>query len=106
MRSPTRQQTSSPCVPRRAARCPSPARRALDRHPCGRAKPRTTVIGDAEGLLEPVRLLLTTILVWVRPRQDLVLENLLLATSSPFSAVPLELDHAPGFVRGTSCFGC
>jgi hypothetical protein len=64
------------------------------------------VIGDAEGVLELVRLLLTTILVWVRPGQDLVLENLLLRHQLAVLSRPLELDHAPGFVRGTSCFGC
>src|ERR671939_282677 len=35
-------------------------------------------IGDAEGVLELVRLVLTSVLAAVRPRQDLVLENLLL----------------------------
>ena len=44
----------------------------------GRAKPRTTVIGDAEGVLQLYWLLLTAVLAWVRPRHDLVLENLLL----------------------------
>ncbi|OLE97368.1 MAG: hypothetical protein AUG75_09150 [Cyanobacteria bacterium 13_1_20CM_4_61_6] len=31
-------------------------------------------IGDAEGVLELLWLLVTTVLAWVRPRQDLVLE--------------------------------
>src|ERR671933_2679208 len=35
-------------------------------------------IGDAEGVLELLWLLLTTVLAWVRPRHDLVLENVLL----------------------------
>src|SRR5919202_5444597 len=35
-------------------------------------------IGDAEGVLELLWLLLTAILTWMRPRQGLVLENLLL----------------------------
>ncbi len=35
-------------------------------------------IGDPEGVLELLWLLLTTVVAWVRPRQDLVLENLLL----------------------------
>ena len=35
-------------------------------------------IGDAEDVLELLWLLLTTVLAWVRPRQDLLLENLLL----------------------------
>jgi len=35
-------------------------------------------IGDAEGVLDLLWLLLTTVLAWLRPRQDLVLENLLL----------------------------
>src|ERR1700716_554988 len=49
-------------------------------HPagCGGAKRRTTVIGDAEGVLELVWLLLMSVLAWLRPRHDLVLENLLL----------------------------
>ena len=42
------------------------------------AKRRTGAIGDAEGVVELVWLLVTTVLVWVRPHQDLVLENLLL----------------------------
>src|SRR5437868_2653010 len=45
---------------------------------CGTAKARAPWIGDAEGVLELVWLLLTTVLAWVRPRHDLVLENLLL----------------------------
>ena len=36
------------------------------------------MIGDAEDMLELVWLLFATVLAWVRPRQDLVLENLLL----------------------------
>jgi len=36
------------------------------------------LIGDAEGMLELVWLLFVTVLAWVRPRHDLVLENLLL----------------------------
>ena len=35
-------------------------------------------IGDAEGVLELLWVLLTAVLAWARPRQDLVLENLLL----------------------------
>jgi hypothetical protein len=35
-------------------------------------------IGDAEGMLELLWVLLTAVLAWARPRQDLVLENLLL----------------------------
>jgi transposase InsO family protein len=35
-------------------------------------------IGDAEGVLELLWLLVTTVLAWARPRQGLVLENLLL----------------------------
>lgn len=35
-------------------------------------------IGAAEGVFELLSLLLTTVLAWVRPRQELVLENLLL----------------------------
>ena len=45
---------------------------------CGAAKPDTHEISDAEGVLELLWLVLTTMLAWVRPRQDLVLENLLL----------------------------
>ena len=45
---------------------------------CEAAKPQTGQIGDPEGVLELLWLLLTTVLVLVRPRQDLVLENLLL----------------------------
>jgi hypothetical protein len=35
-------------------------------------------IGDPEGMFEMLSLLLTVVLAWVRPRNDLVLENLLL----------------------------
>ena len=35
-------------------------------------------IGDPEDVLELLWLLLTTVLTWVRPRQDLMVENLLL----------------------------
>jgi len=45
---------------------------------CGAAEPRASEIGDAEGVLELLWLLLTTVLAWARPRQDLVAENLLL----------------------------
>ena len=42
------------------------------------AKPRAGSIGDAYGVLELLWLLVTTVQAWMRPRQDLVLENLLL----------------------------
>src|SRR6266704_1446098 len=45
---------------------------------CGTAKPRAPQIGDATGVLELVWLLFTILVAWLRPRQDLVLENLLL----------------------------
>ena len=45
---------------------------------CPAAKPRAAEIGDAKDVFELLWLLLTTILAWVRPRHDLVLENLLL----------------------------
>ena len=35
-------------------------------------------IGDAEGVLELLWLLVTAVLAWARPRQGLILENLLL----------------------------
>ena len=35
-------------------------------------------IGDAVSVFELLSLLLTAVLAWVRPRQDLVIENLLL----------------------------
>ena len=44
----------------------------------GRQNPIRTRISDAEDVLELFWLLLTTLLAWARPRQDLVLENLLL----------------------------
>jgi hypothetical protein len=43
---------------------------------CQRAKLARAEIGDAEGVLELLWLLLTAVLAWVRPRHDLVLENL------------------------------
>ncbi len=45
---------------------------------CRTAKPRPSVIGDAEGVLELLWLVLTAVLAWLRPRRDLVAENLLL----------------------------
>ena len=45
---------------------------------CGEAKRRAPKISDAEHVLELLRLLLTAVLAWVRPRPDLVLEHLLL----------------------------
>jgi putative transposase len=45
---------------------------------CPAAKPRAAEIGDAVGVLELLCLLLRTVLAALRPRQDLVLENLLL----------------------------
>src|SRR5438477_3722384 len=42
------------------------------------AKPEAHEISDAEGVLELLWLLSMTVLAWLRPRQDLVLENLLL----------------------------
>ena len=42
------------------------------------AKPRAGSIGDAYGVLELLWRLVTTVQAWMRPRQDLVLENLLL----------------------------
>src|ERR687885_86330 len=51
---------------------------ALRVHRCGAAKPDAQEISDAEGVLELLWLLLTAVLACVRPRQDLVLENLLL----------------------------
>src|SRR6266704_2202225 len=45
---------------------------------CGTAKPRAPQIGDAAGVLELVWLLFTIVVAWLRPRQDLVLETLLL----------------------------
>jgi putative transposase len=45
---------------------------------CGAAKRDAHEISDAEGVLELLWLLLTTVLAWARPRHDLVAENLLL----------------------------
>jgi hypothetical protein len=44
----------------------------------GRQNVTRTEISDAEGVLELLWLLLTTVLAWACPRHDLVLENLLL----------------------------
>jgi hypothetical protein len=41
------------------------------------------VIGDAEGVLELLWLLLTTLVAGVRPRQDLMVKNRSYATNSP-----------------------
>src|SRR5687768_7602974 len=45
---------------------------------CGAAKPGTGVVGHGDGVPELLSLMLTTVLALVRPRRDLVLENLLL----------------------------
>src|SRR5436309_4197654 len=45
---------------------------------CGAAKRRAGRIGDPQGVLELLWLVLTTILTSLRPRHDLVVENLLL----------------------------
>src|SRR6266700_1274223 len=45
---------------------------------CWAAKPRPGEIGDAVGVLDLLWLLLTTVQATLRPRQDLILENLLL----------------------------
>src|SRR5205807_437595 len=52
--------------------------RVLANWACRAAKPRRASIGDPEGVLELLWFLMTTVLAWERPRQDLVLENLLL----------------------------
>jgi transposase InsO family protein len=44
----------------------------------GRRNPERLPIGDPEGMFEVLSLLLTAVLAWVRPRNDLVLEYLLL----------------------------
>jgi hypothetical protein len=56
-------------------------------------KPDAHEISDAEGVLELLWLLLTTVLTWARPRQDLVLENLLLCHQlvSAFSCVSVVM---------------
>src|SRR5438067_1354738 len=57
---------------------PNVARELGDHLELWGGKTSDEVIGDAEGGFEFVWLLFTTVLTWARPRQDLVLENLLL----------------------------
>src|SRR5438105_83978 len=47
-------------------------------------------------MLELLSLMLTTVLAWVRPRHDLVLENLLL---SPYVMRVVAQERAPGLAR-------
>src|SRR5438270_10226235 len=49
------------------------------RSSCGAAKPDAHEIGDAEGVLELLWLLLTTVLAWVRPRHDLVVRHIVMS---------------------------
>jgi hypothetical protein len=72
----------------------------VGRHNLGRVE-----IGDPEGVFELLSLLLTTILAGVRPRQELVLEHLLLRHQLAVLARPTQPDRALGFVLGTSCCG-
>jgi len=63
------------------------------------------MIGDAEDRLELVWLLFGTVLTWVRPRQDLVLENLLLRHQLALLTRPTRADHMLGFASGTCSCG-
>jgi hypothetical protein len=56
-------------------------------------------------MLDLLCLLLTTVLAWMRPRQDLVLENLLLRHQLTVLTRPTPTDGLPGSAPGTSCSG-
>ena len=71
----------------------------------GRQNLARAEIGDAEGVLELFWLLVTTVLGSIRPRHELVLENLLLRLQVAVLTRPLEADGGLGCVPGTSCSG-
>jgi hypothetical protein len=60
-------------------------------------------IGDAENTFELLWLLLTTVLAWARPQQDLVLDNLLLRHQLAVLTRPFAPDRVLGSAAGTSC---
>jgi hypothetical protein len=73
--------------------------------PVGRQYLARPKIGDPEGVFELLWLLLTTVLTWMRPRQDLVLEDLLLRHQLAVLTRPTRPDRALGCAPGTSCSG-
>ncbi len=79
------------------------------RHSCqsvvGRQNLTRAQISDAGGVLELLWLLFTSMRAAARPRQDLVLENLLLRHQLAVLLRQLEADHVLGFACGTSCCG-
>ena len=56
-------------------------------------------------MLDVLWLLLTTVRAVVRPRQDLVLENLLVRHQLSVLTGRLDADRMLGFASGTSCCG-
>jgi hypothetical protein len=58
------------------------------------------------GVLELLWLLLTSVLAWVRPRHDLMLENLLLRHQLTVLTRSTRPDRVPAFASGTSSSGC
>src|SRR5205085_437937 len=60
---------------------------------------------DAEDVLELLWLVLATVLAWARPRQDLVLENLLLRHQLAVLTRPTRARPRAPFAPGTSCCG-
>src|SRR5437870_12830298 len=56
-------------------------------------------------MLELVWLLFATVLAWVRPRHDLVLETLLLRHQLAVLTRPTRSRRMLGFATGTSCCG-
>ena len=56
-------------------------------------------------VLELLWLLLTTVLVWARPRHALVLETLLLRHQLAVLTRPTRADRVPVFMPGTGCSG-
>ena len=76
----------SGCVLRAAAHI---AAWQLDPARCRAALPCAARLSDADDVLELLWLLFMTVLAWVRPRQDLVLENLLLRHQLAVMVVPL-----------------
>ena len=72
---------------------------------CGRQNITRAQISDADGVLELLWLLFTTLHAAARRHQDLALENLLYAINSQCSPVRLAADRALGFASGTSWCG-
>ena len=73
--------------------------------PVGRQNLTRAQISDADGVLELLWLLFTTVRAAARPHQDVVLENLLLRHQLAVLTRPTRSRPHAGFTPGTSCSG-